>query len=106
MAGLKLIVIIGNDGAWGTELHGQLAILGRSVNTELQYLPYEKVAEGFGCQAEAVTDRDQLDGALERAFAAKGPYLLNVWIDRDAGALLKQEPLVRMILFDDLEKNL
>ena len=106
IAGLKLIVIIGNDGAWGTELHGQLAILGRSVNTELQYLPYEKVAEGFGCQGEAVTDLAQLDQALERALAADGPYLLNVHIDRNAGALLKTEPLVRMILFDDLEKNL
>jgi acetolactate synthase-1/2/3 large subunit len=106
LAGLKLIVIIGNDGAWGTELHGQLAILGRSVNTELQYLPYEKVAEGFGCRGEAVTELAQLDSALERAFAADGPYLLNVHIDRNAGALLKTEPLVRMILFDDLEKNL
>ncbi|MFZ9994177.1 MAG: thiamine pyrophosphate-binding protein [Steroidobacteraceae bacterium] len=106
LAGLKLIVIIGNDGAWGTELHGQLAILGRSVNTELQHLPYEKVAEGFGCRGEAVTELAQLDSALERAFTADGPYLLNVHIDRHAGALLKTEPLVRMILFDDLEKNL
>ena len=48
----------------------------------------------------------QLDSALERAFTADGPYLLNVHIDRHAGALLKTEPLVRMILFDDLEKNL
>ena len=106
LAGLKLIVIIGNDGAWGTELHGQLAILGRSVNTELQHLPYEKVAEGFGCRGEAVTELAQLDSALERAFTADSPYLLNVHIDRHAGALLKTEPLVRMILFDDLEKNL
>jgi len=106
LAGLKLVCIIGNDGAWGTELHGQMAILGHSVNTELGYLPYEKVAEGFGCSAERVTHSEQLDAALARAFAATGPYILNVHIDRMAGALLKSEPLVRMILFDDLEKNL
>jgi acetolactate synthase-1/2/3 large subunit len=106
MAGLKLICIVGNDGAWGTELHGQLAVLGRSVNTELEYLPYEKVAEGFGCLAEGITDPRELDAALQRAFAADKPYLLNVHLDRAAGALLKTEPLVRMILFDDLEKNL
>lgn len=106
MAGLKLICIIGNDAAWGTELHGQLAVLGRSINTELEYLPYEKVAEGFGCRGERVTDASELDAALARAFAAEGPYLINVHIDRAAGALLKAEPLVRMILFDDLEKNL
>jgi acetolactate synthase I/II/III large subunit len=112
MAGLKLICIIGNDAAWGTELHGQLAVLGRSINTALEYrphekyLPYEKVAEGFGCRAERVTDAVELDAALARALSAEGPYLINAHIDRAAGAELKAEPLLRMILFDDLEKNL
>ena len=53
-AGLNLIVIIGNDGAWGTELHGQMLAIGRSVNTELGALPYEKLGEAFGATGIAV----------------------------------------------------
>jgi acetolactate synthase-1/2/3 large subunit len=51
-AGLKIVCIIGNDGVWGTEWHGQMKALSRPVNTELGYLDYEKVAEGFGCRGE------------------------------------------------------
>lgn len=105
-AGLKLVCIIGNDGVWGTEWHGQLKALSRPVNTELGYLDYEKVAEGFGCRGERVTHRSELEPALQRAFAHDGPSVLNVIIDRDAGAAIKSNPLAQMILFDDLATNL
>jgi acetolactate synthase-1/2/3 large subunit len=105
-AGLKIVCIIGNDGVWGTEWHGQMKALSRPVNTELGYLDYEKVAEGFGCRGERVTRRSELEAALQRAFAHDGPSVLNVIIDRDAGAAIKSNPLAQMILFDDLATNL
>ena len=105
-AGLKIVCIIGNDGVWGTEWHGQLKALSRPVNTELGFLDYEKVAEGFGCRGERVTQRSELESALQRAFAHDGPSVLNVIIDRDAGAAIKSNPLAQMILFDDLATNL
>mgnify|MGYP006267969213 CR=1 FL=1 len=105
-AGLKIVCIIGNDGVWGTEWHGQMKALSRPVNTELGYLDYEKVAEGFGCRGERVTRRSELEAALRRAFAHDGPSVLNVIIDRDAGAAIKSNPLAQMILFDDLATNL
>jgi acetolactate synthase-1/2/3 large subunit len=105
-AGLKLICVVGNDGAWGTELHGQLKALGRSVNTELGFLRYDKVGEGFGCRGEHVEQLAQLRPALERALAHDGPTVINVLIDREAGATLKTDPRVQMILFDDLASNL
>lgn len=105
-AGLRLICVIGNDGAWGTELHGQLGAIRRTVNTELGFLRYDLVGIGFGCHGEFVERPDQLDAALDRAFAHNGPAVINAIIDRDAGAELKREPLARMILFDDLASNL
>ena len=105
-AGLKIVCIIGNDGVWGTEWHGQMKALSRPVNTELGYLDYEKVAEGFGCRGERVMRRSELESALQRAFAHDGPSVLNVIIDRDAGAAIKSNPLAQMILFDDLATNL
>lgn len=106
LAGLPLVCIIGNDGAWGTELHGQLGAIGRGVNTELGLLRYELVGIGFGCHGEFVEQPAQLDAALDRAFAYEGPSVVNVVIDRAAGAELKSEPLARMILFDDLATSL
>ena len=105
-AGLKLVCVIGNDGAWGTELHGQLHAIKRSVNTELGFLRYDLVGQGFGCHGEFVEKPAQLDAALNRAFAANGPSVVNVVIDRQAGIQLKTDPLAQMILFDDLATNL
>lgn len=105
-AGLKITCIIGNDGAWGTELHGQSQALGRSINTELGFPPYEKVAEGFGCRGLTVSQHSRLAESLAQAFASEGTCVVNVVINRDAGASLKNEPRARMILFDDLASNL
>ncbi|MFO1425401.1 MAG: thiamine pyrophosphate-binding protein [Steroidobacteraceae bacterium] len=105
-AGLKLVCVVGNDGAWGTELHGQLQAIGRGINTELGFLRYDLVGAGFGCHGEHVEKPAQLAAALERAFAHNGPSVVNVLIDRAAGAQLKSEPLARMIMFDDLATNL
>lgn len=105
-AGLKLVCIVGNDGAWGTELHGQKTAIGRALNTELGFLRYDLVGEGFGCRGEYVASMQELEPALGRAFAHEGPTVVNVVLDRDAGSLLKTEPLAQMILFDDLASNL
>ena len=105
-AGLKITCIIGNDGAWGTELHGQNQAIGRAVNTDLGYPPYEKVAEGFGCRGMQVSRLSDLPQALQAAFDHAGTCVVNVIIDRQAGAAVKGEPLARMIMFDDLASNL
>ncbi len=105
-AGLKITCIIGNDGAWGTELHGQAQAIGRAVNTVLGFPPYEKVAQGFGCDGLQVGDLSNLETALDAAFAHDGTFVVNAIIDRGAGAAIKTEPLAKMILFDDLASNI
>jgi acetolactate synthase-1/2/3 large subunit len=105
-AGLPIVTVIGNDAAWGTELHGQLQAIKRSVNTELGLQRYELIGQAFGCHGEFVANQSQLRPALERAFTAATPAVVNVALDRDAGAELKTEPLARMILFDDLATSL
>lgn len=104
-AGLRLVVIIGNNGAWGSEVFEQRRSLGRSVNTELGVLPYERVAEGFGCLGLLARDEAETVAALDRAFAARGPVVVNVHTDPEAGAAIKGDPLLRMILFSDLAEG-
>ncbi|MEO0997221.1 MAG: thiamine pyrophosphate-binding protein [Pseudomonadota bacterium] len=101
-AGLKLIVVVGNDGAWGTEAHGQTLAIGRRINTELGQLPYEHLATAFGCLGLCARQPGELAGVLDDAFAADRPALVNVLLDPDAGAELKHNPDVRMILFSDI----
>ena len=100
--GLNLKVIVGNDGAWGTELHGQNKAIGRNINTELGFLPYEKLGEAFGLKGFHVADVTNLAATLDEAFAETGPVLVNVELDQHAGAELKESELVRMIMFSDI----
>jgi acetolactate synthase-1/2/3 large subunit len=103
LAGLKLVVVIGNDGAWGTEVHEQRRAIGTDINTRLGALAYEQVAAGFGCRGIRVEHLGELRPALEAAFAADGPVVVNVLTDPEAGAAIKQDDNLRMIMFSDLQ---
>ncbi len=102
LAGLNLKIIVGNDAAWGTEAHGQIAALGRTINTHLGTLPYARMAEGFGCRGLTCDTTDALDSSLDQLFGTPGPALLDVRIDPAAGAELKSNPLANAILFSDI----
>ena len=101
-ADLDITCFIGNDGAWGTEWHGQQQALGVTVNTELGRLPYELVAQGFGCRGLRIDNATELEATVRTALNHTGPCVVNVMIDRDSGHALKTVKLARMILFDDL----
>lgn len=99
---LPLVTIIANDGAWGTEYHGQKNAIGRAVNTELGQLAYEKVAEGFGCVGVRIEEAAALAPAIREALHAQRPTVLNVLVDSQAGATLKGDKRLNMVLFNDL----
>ena len=102
LAGLDLKVVVGNDAAWGTEAHGQVQALGRTINTELGCLPYARLAEAFGLAGSTCDDLAGLPHAVAQLMAMNGPALLDVRLDRQAGAEIKTEPLASSILFSDL----
>ena len=41
------------------------------------------LAEAFGAEGARVTTPEELDAALEEAFATPGPYLVECMIDKD-----------------------
>lgn len=106
MAGLPLVTIVCNDGAWGTEMHGQRRAIGRAVNTELGALPYEHLGAAFGGRGLRVERLAELGPALDEAFAGEAPCLVNVLVDREAGAAIKTDPRAALIMFDDLATGL
>jgi acetolactate synthase-1/2/3 large subunit len=70
--GLGLVVLVGNDGRWGTEYHLQRARYGEDRVVAMDMLParYDRLAEALGGVGELVEREDTLGPALERALAA------------------------------------
>jgi acetolactate synthase I/II/III large subunit len=80
--GLPVVMICGNNGAWGLEKHPMRALYGYDVAADLQPgCRYDEVVRALGGAGECVTDPAQIGPALQRAFAAGAPYLVNVITD-------------------------
>ena len=73
---LPIVVIVGNDAGWGLER--ELQGRERTVGCELRATRYDIVMDGFGGKGENITSLDEVVPAVQRAFAARKPYLLNV----------------------------
>jgi acetolactate synthase-1/2/3 large subunit len=105
LAGLKIVCIIVNDRAWGTEKNGQLHSAGRNFNCELGDVAYDQIAKAYGLLGERIEQAADIAPALKRAFAADRATVLNILTDPDAGLARKQDPRLQMITFEDLPKS-
>jgi acetolactate synthase-1/2/3 large subunit len=80
--GLPVVMVCGNNGAWGLEKHPMRALYGYDVAADLQPgCRYDEVVRALGGAGELVTEPDQIGPALARAFASGVPYLVNVITD-------------------------
>ncbi len=76
---LPVVIVVGNNGMWGLEKHPMQMIYGWDVACDLQpACRYDEVVKALGGAGEMVTDPEQIGPALDRAFAAGVPYLVNV----------------------------
>jgi thiamine pyrophosphate-dependent acetolactate synthase large subunit-like protein len=106
LADLKIVCVISNDGAWGTEKHGQLNAVGKSINCELGQWDYHLIGQMFGGRGEKVEAPADVKPALKRAFAADTFSVVNVLTDPMAGLVRKQDPRVQTVAFEDLVSSL
>ncbi len=85
---LPMVVVVGNDAAWGQILIPQRNLYGpeKSPATRLAPTRYDRVVEAFGGKGEHVDDPKDLVPALERAFASGTVYCVDVAIDPEAAA--------------------
>ena len=86
--GLPMVVVVGNDAAWGQIRVPQRALFGddKSPATRLAPTRYDRVVEALGGKGEHVDDPKDLVPALERAFASGAVYCVDVAIDPEAAA--------------------
>jgi acetolactate synthase I/II/III large subunit len=79
---LPVVIVCGNNGAWGLEKHPMRALYGYDVLADLQPgCRYDEVVRALGGAGELVTAPSDIGPALGRAFAANVPYLVNVVTD-------------------------
>ena len=79
---LPVVLVCGNNGIWGLEKHPMQMLYGYDVAAELQPMcRYDEVVRALGGAGETVTSADDVGPALDRAFAAGVPYLVNVITD-------------------------
>ncbi len=79
---IPVVAVMGNNGIWALEKHPMEFLYGYSVAAELRpKTRYDQVAEALGCHAELVQEPPELRPALDRAFNAGRPALVNVLTD-------------------------
>lgn len=101
-----ITVIIANDGAWGTEHHGQKKALGRSFNCLLGKSDYELIGMAFGFAGQKVETPAEVEPAIVAALESGGRSILNVLTDTEAGLVRKTDPRVQTVAFEDLASSL
>ena len=80
--GLPVVMVVGNNGIWGLEKHPMQMIYGWDIACDLQpETRYDDVVRSLGGAGETVTSPGEIGPALDRAFAADVPYLVNVMTD-------------------------
>jgi acetolactate synthase-1/2/3 large subunit len=86
-------IIILNNGFLGMVRQWQdMFFKKRYASTELVNPDFVAIAKGFSIPGKKVSERADLKSALEKMLAAKGPYLLNVMIEKEGNVLPMVEP--------------
>jgi acetolactate synthase-1/2/3 large subunit len=80
--GLPVVMVCGNNSAWGLEKHPMRMLYGYDVVADLgPATRYDEVVRALGGAGETVTTPSALGDALDRAFGSGVPYLVNVLTD-------------------------
>ncbi|GCD88288.1 acetolactate synthase [Nocardioides sp. LS1] len=83
--GLPVVMVMGNNSAWGLEKGPMQMLYGYDVAADLApRTRYDEVVKALGGAGETVTDPRHVGPALDRAFASGVPYLVNVITDVEA----------------------
>jgi acetolactate synthase I/II/III large subunit len=80
--GVNVVAVMGNNGIWALEKHPMEFLYGYSVAADLRPgTRYDEVVAALGGHGELVEHPAQLRPALDRAFSAGVPALVNVLTD-------------------------
>jgi acetolactate synthase-1/2/3 large subunit len=64
----------------------------RYASTELVNPDFGMIANAFGIPSKKVTKREELEGSLKEMLDSKGPYLLNIIVEKQGNVFPMVEP--------------
>jgi acetolactate synthase-1/2/3 large subunit len=81
--GIPIVVVVSNDAGWGQIRRGQTKKYGRDriVGSNLDLRAYHEMVKAMGGHGELVERAEDLEQALDRAFASGLPSCINVTTD-------------------------
>ncbi|HTD08882.1 MAG TPA: acetolactate synthase [Solirubrobacteraceae bacterium] len=80
--GVNVVAVMGNNGIWALEKHPMEFLYGYSVAADLRPgTRYDEVVRALGGHGELVERPEDMGAAMERAFSAGVPALVNVLTD-------------------------
>ena len=82
--GLPVVVLVVDNGLYGTIRMHQERLYGRGFGTDLVNPDFTAYARSFGCFAETLERTEELADAFERAVASGLPAVLTLRVDPDA----------------------
>ncbi len=77
----NVVAVVSCDYAWGMEEVYMQKVAGTTIGVKHSEVRYDQVASALGCHAELVEHSDELRPALDRAFAAGKPAVVQVVVD-------------------------
>ena len=82
---VPIVVIIMNNGVLGMVRQWQTLFYDKHYSNSIldRKTDFTAFAKSFGADGEAVTTPEELEKALDRAFATDGPYIIDCKIDKD-----------------------
>lgn len=95
--GARATWVVLNDAGYGMCRDGHQALGLTSEQVDIPLVDFATLARSMGADGVVVEREDEVEGALERALAAPGPFVIDVRIDPgEASPLLKRfESLIR-----------
>lgn len=80
--GADAVWVVLNDAQYGMVEHGMRMQGFRPVETQLPPTDFVAIARGMGAHGATVREEDALAPALRKAMAARGPYVVDVHVDK------------------------
>jgi acetolactate synthase-1/2/3 large subunit len=78
---LPVVIVVGNNSGWALERHPMRMLYGYDVIADLPTTDYAELMIDLGGGGETVTSSTDIGPALDRAFAAGIPYLVDIRTD-------------------------
>lgn len=93
--GLEVRVVVFAEGSWTMEELNERALYQRTFGTAMGTVRWDEVAAGLGCEGIRVERIEDLEAALTRARAIRGPAVVSISTSRDANLGIPAEMLTR-----------